>query len=531
VAPSTSVPTWTDDELRETFGGPGWVFARDGRANSTALPHALLDGDARTSDVGTWSAQVGQLHPDDRAASVRVWWEAVEHPGELHALDVRARDRDHWRLYEIRYLNLLHQPGVRAVLVKLLDRGEAPSDVVGELDPSTPVDLGPPPIWVVQELDQVGIIHRSDGMVEELFGVTADELVGRNILDFVHHDDADSAVSMWLELMDTQGSTRVMRQRIVRPDGHWTWIESTVMNRLADESVRAVVAVSLDISERYQQEAALRASQEEFRTLAEEVPAAVFRADPHGRVTFANARWYYLASFCGSVESLIDLVALDHRTDWGDRWAAFTQTDGPETMAFEFPSSDGARVLAAHCRRVHSDGSSPSFIGVLSDVTDTAELRRRADHDSLTGLLNREAFDRALATALADDLTRPVVAFVDLDDFKWVNDELGHEAGDHVLTEVGRRLQECIRPGDEVARYGGDEFVVFCHAVPRGREPSLHQRITDALATPVRWRDHQCPLHASVGVARAEDDDRVVDVVRRADTAMYEHKRSRGPVA
>ena len=112
---------------------------------------------------------------------------------------------------------------------------------------------------------------------------------------------------------------------------------------------------------------------------------------------------------------------------------AFTKADGAETVTLEYPTPDHRRrLLSVHCRRVHAQASEPSFIGVLSDVTDEAELRHRADHDSLTGLLNREAFDRVLHEVLRPS-AGPSSAFIDLDGFKQINDELGHEAGDHLL--------------------------------------------------------------------------------------------------
>ena len=287
-----------------------------------------------------------------------------------------------------------------------------------------------------------------------------------------------------------------------------------------------MVVISLDVSERHAQEAAVRASQEEFRTLAEEVPIAVFRADPTGRVTFGNGRWFQLTSFVGVVEFLIDVVAVEQRDDWRNRWTAFTSADGSDTLRLEYATPDHRRVLSVHCRRVHAQGSDASFVGVLTDVTDETELRHRADHDSLTGLLNREAFDRVLHETLAVDQTA-VLAFIDLDGFKQINDALGHEAGDHLLVEVARRLTECVRPGDAVGRYGGDEFVVLCTGLPVDGEASLRKRITHALEPTIDWAGDEWPLHASIGCVRAEDTDDVVAIIRRADHAMYDDKRGR----
>ena len=196
-----------------------------------------------------------------------------------------------------------------------------------------------------------------------------------------------------------------------------------------------------------------------------------------------------------------------------------------DTLTLEYPTPDERTVLSVHCRHV-GQGVERRIVGVATDVTDTAALRHRADHDSLTGVLNRAAFDRAVEAAIRSGASS-VVAFIDLDGFKDVNDELGHEAGDHLLVEVARRLTNSVRPDDDVGRYGGDEFVVLCTGVPDGGEASLRNRIRDALAEPITWEGHERSLQASIGTARAKPGDGLTDVVRRADHAMYDEKRSR----
>ena len=516
MADTPSVRVWSDDELVEIFGAADTVFARDGLAGGTAVP-PILTGKTEGTRMPPWSEQVARLHPDDRAATVRVWWDALQHPGELRRLDVRSRGNTGWRRIDLRYVNLLHQAGIRAVLVGIADRG--PTAVEEHKDNEPRYDR---PAWAFQEIDPVGTILRTEGDALAVFGQEPAALAGRNILELLHPDDHDVALAMWVDLMASPGATRVIRQRILRPDGSALWIESTVTNRL-DEEVGAMVGISLDITERLEQERAVRASQEEFRTLAEEVPTAVFRAAADGRVTFGNGRWFHLTSFVGVVEFLVDLVAVEHRSEWRRRWGEFTSADGAETVTFEYATPDHRSVLSLHCRRVHTHGGVPSFVGVLTDVTDVEELRHRADHDALTGLLNREAFDRTLAASL-EAHTDAVVAFVDLDGFKEINDALGHDAGDHVLTEVARRLTECVRPGDAVGRYGGDEFVVLCSGLPAGGEDGLRKRITHTLTPSVEWDTGEWPLRASIGSARARPGDDVTDVVRRADHAMYEDK-------
>nr|BFE55676.1 hypothetical protein GCM10020063_002020 [Dactylosporangium thailandense] len=145
-------------------------------------------------------------------------------------------------------------------------------------------------------------------------------------------------------------------------------------------------------------------------------------------------------------------------------------------------------------------------------------LHEQATHDALTGLPNRALFNERLEHATAAIL-------VDLDDFKAVNDTLGHPVGDGLLVEVGRRLRAAVRPTDLVARLGGDEFAVL---VPEGSQDGLDglpARILAELDRPVHTHGHVLTVTASVGVAARTDGDGAQDLLRHADIAMYAAKR------
>lgn len=165
-------------------------------------------------------------------------------------------------------------------------------------------------------------------------------------------------------------------------------------------------------------------------------------------------------------------------------------------------------------------------------VATELEARRRDAHelarrDQLTGLGNRLAFDEAIAIGLASGRSIGLLS-LDLDDFKGVNDTLGHGAGDELLQRVGGRIRSCAHSGDLVTRIGGDEFTVIClRDVSRADLEELARDIETALSAPFAIGSHSLDVHASTGIALAPDDGRDAEtLLRHADLALYRAKRT-----
>ena len=156
------------------------------------------------------------------------------------------------------------------------------------------------------------------------------------------------------------------------------------------------------------------------------------------------------------------------------------------------------------------------------------ELRFQAFHDGLTGLPNRvllmDRIDQALRRSRRHG-TGVALLFMDLDRFKWVNDSLGHSAGDQLLAVAAERLRASVRPSDTVARLGGDEFVVLCEGVRTEDEAAeLAQRMTDRMCEQVQIDGHHIRLTVSVGVAVAAPGAKAYELLRDGDIAMYQAK-------
>ena len=187
--------------------------------------------------------------------------------------------------------------------------------------------------------------------------------------------------------------------------------------------------------------------------------------------------------------------------------------------------------------------SDPVIDGILLNVRDVSErvaleekLRHQAFHDALTGLANRALFEDRLGQALirvARHGGHSAVLFVDLDDFKTVNDSLGHAAGDALLRAIAGRLDEAVRAGDTVARLGGDEFAVLMDNLETPEQAlELAERVGRALAPPLELAGREVTPSASIGVACARAGASADEILRNADVAMYAAKeRGKAQVA
>ncbi|CAO4166164.1 EAL domain-containing protein [Methylorubrum populi] len=181
----------------------------------------------------------------------------------------------------------------------------------------------------------------------------------------------------------------------------------------------------------------------------------------------------------------------------------------------------------------------PVLLGAAIDVTEQrraeARITHMAHHDSLTGLPNRVLFATRLSEAIAEHArngARTALLCLDLDKFKFVNDTLGHPAGDALLRQVAERIAGCLRREDFVARLGGDEFAILLRSPDSETVRRIAERIIEALSRPVRLGDRDCQIGVSIGIARLPEHGRDPDSLQRnADLALYRAKAEGGSVA
>ncbi|WP_181188338.1 putative bifunctional diguanylate cyclase/phosphodiesterase [Actinopolyspora mortivallis] len=384
----------------------------------------------------------------------------------------------------------------------------------------------------------------STRLSEILFEITgtppSTETTFEYYMDRIHPEDRARVRACWKRLVDEHVPLEV-EHRYIRPDGALR-VLLCHGGVSSDGSGRTLmVGTAQDVTEQRTAVRRMERSSQRFTDLVDVTPIGIGLFDESQRLVDANDALCELLGY--RLEQLrgTSAVGITHPDD---RAIDLTDTEssgrrrghGGSPQQRMLVRSDGQPVYC-ELRSVPSvqDDGTRFWLVVFQDVTErrrNAEaLRFQATHDELTGLPNRTAVKEMLTGMLAGrNSGSTAVLFCDLDNFKRINDALGHDAGDELLVALARRLEDGLPQGCVAARISGDEFVVLCVDVDRvGGTDALATRVSGLLGTAVPLRGQLVRLSASVGAAvpsdEATDGD---DLLRFADAAMFEAKRS-GP--
>jgi diguanylate cyclase (GGDEF)-like protein/PAS domain S-box-containing protein len=414
------------------------------------------------------------------------------------------------------------------------------ADYSGDDDVQTAISPGPvTPRFACTKKSETSVFLDVDESTTRMLGWSRDQMVGRRSIDFIHPDDHGRAIDSWMAAASRSGEGCRARLRHLCRDGSWRWLEITNTTVVDDAGQNHVLGELADISDEMAALEEVRVREQLLAQLANALPLGLFQLSRDLRVSYTNVRLHQIvgASSEDTVDGLLgNLVpadrplldrAIDAALNGGD--------DGEVEVRFQLPDAEHRTLCQVALRALTGpDDQVTGAIVCVTDVTESStmreDLKRLAMIDPLTNCHNRRSIMSALEGALggaADDPLGVAAIFVDIDDFKRINDTHGHAAGDELLSVAADRLGETVRANDIVGRIGGDEFLIFCPGVQGTEEAMvLAERVADALRRDVYLAGGRIALRASVGVTwskvRRTNADRLVG---RADAAMYESKR------
>ncbi len=369
---------------------------------------------------------------------------------------------------------------------------------------------------------------------EEVFGRRMPDVVGKTDHDFLAHEVAD-AITEHDQVVLQAKAAMTFGETIQQGDGDHAYMSVKFPLCGTGGEPYGLCGISTDITDRERDLKQLKLAAQVFNSAAE----SIMILDAKRRVVEVNAAFTTTTGY-----SPQEIVGQRHwpqkasaaeqksvRAIWKalkahDRWRG--EIMGQRKNGELFPQLLNINVVR------DDRGEVSNYVAILSDITDLKSSQERleyvATHDRLTGLANRSLlYDRlqhGLDTASRRN-KRLAVLFVDLDNFKTINDTLGHEMGDLLLVQVAERLRACTRKQDTIGRLGGDEFTVLTEDLDGSTDvaSTTAQRIVDALLVPFDLMGREAIVSASVGIALYPKDGRnVSSLLKRADAAMYRAK-------
>ena len=400
-------------------------------------------------------------------------------------------------------------------------------------------------------IDHHGLILEFNSAAERTFGYRREEVLGRPMVELL--------VPVELRAAHTEGFGRYLATGVGKFIGHRIEIEALrsdgttfpvelAVAKLEIAGAPAFTAYMRDLTDKVASDARLVAANQRYRGLVESLPVVIYEAD-----FGADGAWRYVSP---QIERLLGFPTADWLSDphlWfqqihvEDRDLVLAQEHTLQARVAGERAASEYRMLTRAGDTVwvrdegvvitaETPGERVLMRGVIVDITERkdleAKLSQHAFYDGLTGLPNRALFMDRLEQVIAHGSRESpgfvAVLFIDVDDFKIVNDTLGHAAGDSLLAEIGRRLASVLRPADTPARFGGDEFTVLLEDL-RGPDEALEvaARIAEVAADPVRIGNRDVSVTISVGIGLGTGANiRAFDLVSQADIAMYRAKEN-----
>lgn len=370
----------------------------------------------------------------------------------------------------------------------------------------------------------------------EYFNSSREDLIGRSFFTLIPESDRDY-VRKHYQSLNVNNPMVSYEHRVFSAAGEvrWQrWIDRAIFE---NDTLVEYQSIGEDVTEQRRSQQALRESEERFRDLFDNSTNLIQIVSPDGKFFYVNQAW---KSILGYTETDIDGMSV---------WEVF-QPDYVEVVRNAFERTLAGEVftnlevvfLTKNQHQVYAEGNinvkyidgKVAYIrAIFHDITERKNIEEQLYHnayyDALTGLPNRafllEQITRVMAEASSDPGKNYSLFFLDVDNFKLVNDTLGHVFGDNLLVAISNRLKECLRSVDIVGRLGGDEFVVLLSRVSKlDYVYEVANRVLNELSRPFSIDGHEINIHVSIGVVYNGLEGDAQSILRDADIAMYRAK-------
>jgi diguanylate cyclase (GGDEF)-like protein/PAS domain S-box-containing protein len=489
---------------------------------------------------------VSRIHPDDLEMAQRSFESMMER--EIgNPIEIRAMAGSGWRLFEVlgRNVNWLSEGAVFFTFRDLTDRRrfEISHDDVARFR-----SLVQHSSAIVFMVSSAGLVQSVSGAITRNLGLDPEFVENRALSAIVAEDDWHILQSAMDRARDDTNATRAV-VCCVRFRRHETQelvsYELSIVNLLHDATLGEMVITAYDVSARVATEAELQDTMRELRetfsllhATLEATADGILVVDSNRHITRFNSQylrlWHVDESMLLRGDDHLLISAILNQLKEPEAFLARTEAlylatteESEDTIEF----IDG-RVFQRYSKPQYIDGEVVgrvwSFIDVTMQKGLESDLEHMAFYDGLTGLANRALFhdhlDHAI-TRIERNGKYVAVLYLDLDNFKTVNDSLGHTVGDDLLRAVGAALIGCLRRSDMAARLGGDEFAILIEDVENRHEViHLAQRILSSLREPLAIRSHRVSTTTSIGITFGAAGSTSEQLLRNADLAMYRAK-------
>lgn len=392
----------------------------------------------------------------------------------------------------------------------------------------------------VISFDLAGHVTSANHAAGQFYGFSLEELLGLHYSLLTAPDDQDR-VRYHFDLA-AAGKAQQYECRVLRKDGTTGYFDFTEVPIRTEGEIVGVYGIGRDITQRKEAEQALAESEERFKLLAQTTNDVVWDWDIATGVFHWNEGIYTVFGYSDH-QVPADITQWQQHVHPEDRSRVMAGLNHTVlgsgyywTDDYRYLKGDGSYAYIHNRGSIlrTPEGTPVRMIGALVDMTPVKRTEERltylAQNDALTGLANRSLFYDHLHLAVnraARSSRQVALMFLDLDRFKEVNDELGHDVGDEVLKEVAKRLKQCLRETDLVSRLGGDEFTIIIEDVVDVESVAhVAEKIVEAVSSPIHASRHEVFVSTSIGISLYPTDAvRIEDLTKQADSAMYHAKR------